>query len=215
MGVCVRRRLKRRPGERRETKSRGHREERSDEAIHSFIARSDGLVRFARNDDCRHSFSIPRRNAPELCMNDPPNKGRGECRVPVAPAAARVVVVSTRVSHHGRTGTPGIPARDGFNGFLRTLPGDRALLSPSSPRSLLLENLTPTIEASGPHDFAVRARCHSSFDMPRPSHPAPYVRDDRETPLCVGRDGERYAGDLGQKGTGIFLQGGTGRVASD
>ena len=30
--------------------------------------------------------------------------GRGECRVPVAPAAARVVVVSTRVSHHGRTG---------------------------------------------------------------------------------------------------------------
>jgi hypothetical protein len=24
--------------------------------------------------------------------------------------------------------------------------------------------------------------------MPRPSHPLPYVRDDRETPLCVGRD---------------------------
>jgi hypothetical protein len=39
---------------------------------------------------------------------------------------------STRVSHHGRTGIPGIPARDGFNGFLRTLPGDRAFLSPSS-----------------------------------------------------------------------------------
>jgi hypothetical protein len=76
--------------------------------------------------------------------------------VPVAPAAARVVVVSTRVSHHGRTGTPGIPARDGVNGFLRALPGDRALLSPSPPRSLLLENLTPTIEVSGPHDFAVR-----------------------------------------------------------
>jgi len=39
------------------------------------------------------------------------------------------------------------------------------------------------VEASGPHDFAVRAQCHSSFDMPRPSHPAPNVRDDRETPL--------------------------------
>ena len=24
--------------------------------------------------------------------------------------------------------------------------------------------------------------------LPRPSHPEPYVRDDRETPLCVGRD---------------------------
>src|SRR6202022_3935287 len=27
-------------------------------------------------------------------------------------------VKKTRVSHHGRTGTPGIPARNGFNGFL-------------------------------------------------------------------------------------------------
>jgi hypothetical protein len=27
---------------------------------------------------------------------------------------------------------------------------------------------------------------------PRPSHPLPYVRDDRETPLCVGRDGRGY-----------------------
>jgi hypothetical protein len=39
----------------------------------------------------------------------------------------------------------------------------------------------------------------------------PYVRDDRETPLCVGRDGEGYAGDLGQMGTGIFLQEGLDR----
>jgi hypothetical protein len=27
--------------------------------------------------------------------------------------------------------TPGIPARNGFNGLLRALPGDRAFLSPS------------------------------------------------------------------------------------
>jgi hypothetical protein len=25
----------------------------------------------------RYSFALPRRIAPELCMNDPPNKGRG------------------------------------------------------------------------------------------------------------------------------------------
>ena len=48
--------------------------------------------------------------------------------------------------------------------------------------------------------------------MPRPSHPLPYVRDDRETPLCVGRDGEGYAGDLGQKGMEIFLKEGLGPV---
>ena len=46
-------------------------------------------------------------------------------------------------------GTPGIPARNGFNGFLRDLPGDRAFLPPSFPRSLPLENLTP---ASGCQD---------------------------------------------------------------
>src|ERR1700726_2982365 len=51
------------------------------------------------------------------------------------------VLVAHECSHHGRTGTPGIPARDGFNGFLRALPGDRAFLSPSS--ALLLADLTP------------------------------------------------------------------------
>ena len=44
-------------------------------------------------------------------------------------------VVNTRVSHHGYTGSPGIPARDGFNGLLRALPGDRACLSPSPTQS--------------------------------------------------------------------------------
>jgi hypothetical protein len=42
--------------------------------------------------------------------------------------------------------------------------------------------------------------------MPRPPHPAPNVRDDRETPLCVGRDGNGCRSDLGEKKTKIFLQ---------
>jgi hypothetical protein len=41
------------------------------------------------------------------------------------------VLVAHECSHHRFTGTPGIPARNGFNGFLRALPGDRAFLSPS------------------------------------------------------------------------------------
>ena len=40
-------------------------------------------------------------------------------------------VVNTRVSHHGHTGNTRHSPRNGFNGFLRALPGDRALLSPS------------------------------------------------------------------------------------
>ena len=33
----------------------------------------------------------------------------------------------------------------------------------------------------------------------------PYVRDDRETPLCVGRDGQSSRGDLGGTETEIFF----------
>jgi hypothetical protein len=38
----------------------------------------------------RRPGASSRRMAPELCIYLPPNKGRGECRVPDAPAAARV-----------------------------------------------------------------------------------------------------------------------------
>jgi len=72
--------------------------------------------------------------------------------------------------------------------------------------------LDASVGASGPHDFAVRAQCHSSFDMPRPSHPAPDVRDDRDTPLLWERDGDRCRSDLGEKNTGIFLREGLDNV---
>src|SRR5579872_7408906 len=39
---------------------------------------------------------------------------------------------TTRVSHHGYSRNhPAFPHANGFNGFLRALPGDRAFLSPS------------------------------------------------------------------------------------
>ena len=123
-------------------------------------------------------------------------------------------VESTRVSHHGYAGTPGIPARNGFNGFLRTLPGDRALLSPSPHGRFLPRNLTPTIEASGPHDFAVRKITRSSVAQLASIASQPYVRDDRETPLCIGPGCDRYRRDLGEMGTRIFLRRGTGLLAS-
>jgi hypothetical protein len=71
--------------------------------------------------------------------------------------------------------------------------------------------LDASVEASGPHDFAVRNVALSSVAPLTSTASLPYVRDDRETPLCVGRDGEGYAGDLGQNGIGIFLQTGLDR----
>nr|HEV8009454.1 hypothetical protein [Bradyrhizobium sp.] len=52
----------------------------------------------------------------------------------------------------------------------------------------IIANLTPTIEASGPHDFAVRKIALSSAAQLASIASRPNVRDDRETPLVSGRD---------------------------
>ena len=46
--------------------------------------------------------------------------------------------------------------------------------------------LDASVEASGPRDFTVRLPRRSSSTERRPPHPAPNVRDDRETPLFEG-----------------------------
>jgi hypothetical protein len=72
-------------------------------------------------------------------------------------------------------------------GLLRALPGE--------PRSFATvaggyyRQLDTGVRVSGPHDFAVRAGTARLWRQPRPPHPAANVRDDRETPLWVGRDG--------------------------
>src|SRR6202051_2755689 len=90
-------------------------------------------------------------------------------------------VVNTRVSHHGHAGITRHSPRNGFNGFLRALPGDRACLPPSSAK-IAFRELDASVGASGPHDFAVRKstvrhrRVHVHRILTR-------VRDDREPPL--------------------------------
>src|ERR1700686_4907411 len=103
---------------------------------------------------------------------------------PIA-ACAIIVVERTRVSQVTPEITQHSP-RNGFNGFLRALPGDRALLPPSPPRSLLLENLTP---ASGRQDHTASPSADNALSSAASSASIasrPYVRDDRETPLLCG-----------------------------
>ncbi len=78
-----------------------------------------------------------------------------------APSCA-LCIGKKHTSNNEYTGTPGIPARNGFNGLCRALPGDRALLPPSSRGYLacphpvgptcLPQNLTP---ASGRQDHTI------------------------------------------------------------
>jgi hypothetical protein len=87
--------------------------------------------------------------------------------------------------------------RNGFNGLLRDLPGDRAFLSPSLAKNFC--KLDAGVEASGPHDFAVRFGVVRLSTLSRPPRPAPNVRDDGETPLLWARDTNDSAGDLGAR----------------
>jgi hypothetical protein len=45
--------------------------------------------------------------------------------------------------------------------------------------------LDPSVGGSGPHGFAIRTRFARLAKQMRPSHPASYVRDDRDTPLLM------------------------------
>jgi hypothetical protein len=129
---------------------------------------------------------------------------------------------------------PGAPARNGFNGFLRALPGDRLVVTVVNGYGFALPgrahktsaNLTPapgrqdhTTSPSASASLVYRARSSltglstrpaitSRSTLPRPPHPAPYVRDDRETPLCVGRDGRTCRDDLPDEPSGIFFESG-------
>jgi len=112
-------------------------------------------------------------------------------------------VVNTRVSHHGYTGSPGIPARNGFNGFLRALLGDRAFLPPSLADCSA--KLDASVGASGPNDFAVRKHAPSS-EAPFTSTASRSASVTIAIRPSVERDGKGYIADLGQARSGKFAR---------
>jgi hypothetical protein len=71
--------------------------------------------------------------------------------------------------------------------LIRGLPGDRAFLSPSLAK-VAFRKLDAGVETSGPHDFAVRFST-VRYRYLHVHRIPPRVRDDREPPLNVGRDG--------------------------
>jgi hypothetical protein len=81
----------------------------------------------------------------------------------------------------------------------------RPALLPPSPAKLASRELDTSVGVSGPHAFAVRLSAVRQERI-RVHRIPPYVRDDRETPLCVGRDGGSLMGDLGKSRSGIFLR---------
>ena len=101
---------------------------------------------FRRPSNSRYTFATSRHNAPELYIYLPPPKrawGMPGARCTRGLVCTLVVVKRTRVTT-STPESPGIPARNGFNGFLRALPGDRAVLPPSSADMFCLSPVGPT-----------------------------------------------------------------------
>jgi hypothetical protein len=102
-----------------------------------------------------------------------------------APAAARGVVVARALVTAGGTGITRHSPRNGFNGLLRALLGDRACLPPSPAKSLSAD-LTP---ASGCQDHTASpsaAGIARQARRPRPPHPAPTSVTLRNAPFEWG-----------------------------
>src|SRR6267378_3204623 len=136
----------------------------------------------------KRAFTPSPRNAPEPLMNLPPKEGVGNAGCPLhpRPRVHLVLVERTRVTT-STPESPDVPARNGFNGFLRALPGDRAVLPPSPADMFCLSPVGPTrlrkldasVGASGPHDFAVRCNISRPRAVDRSQVFRPALRSPR------------------------------------
>src|SRR6202171_6453788 len=128
---------------------------------------------------CRCTSASPRREAPELCMNLSPNRGRGECRVPVAPAASCASVESTRVVTTVAPEHPAFPHAMVLTAFFVLSP----VIGLVCHRHLRFPaDLTP---ASRRQDHTTSPSASARFvkRAARVHRIPPRVRDDRDTPL--------------------------------
>ena len=138
MGVCAPH-TPRRPGERRdpysvtlkfERRRRRHGTTTTSGGYGS--RRSPGRLAERFVPRSQHAFTPRGATRPSFCKKPSPKEGVGNAGRTMHPRSRvhLVVVKGTRVTT-STPKSPGIPARNGFNGLLRTLPGDRALLPPS------------------------------------------------------------------------------------
>jgi hypothetical protein len=115
-------------------------------------------------------------------------RGRGECRVPNAPAASCALCSRSMHTsiHSGGTGNIRHSPRNGFTAYIALSPGTGL----SCPRRFVDHpaKLNASVGAPGPHDFAVRFKRRSSCvaKASTASHPT-FVTT--RTPLLSRRDG--------------------------
>src|SRR5664279_3961279 len=157
-----------------------------------------GTLRFAHPTAAPTPSHSRRALRPRFARKFPPsaNKGREECRAPDAPAVScAIIVVDAHTSIQVTPESPGTPramvyslsrALLGAPGFLATVAPEKLSLPRNLTPASGCQNLTILLSASG-------ALVRRTFRVHRSP---PRERDDRDSPLLVGRDGERYRPDL-------------------
>src|ERR1700729_2445353 len=89
----------------------------------------------------------------------PKSEGAGKAGCPLHPQPRVQSVESTRVRHHRSTGTPGLPCAMVLTAYFALSPVIE-LVCHRHPQEA--QELDASVEASGPHDFAVREISASS-----------------------------------------------------
>ena len=118
---------------------------------------------FKQPNDFKRKSAISRRDAPEVCKKFPypPIRGRREYRVHAAPAVSCAKVHKRNAHEHtGSAEAIRHSLRNGFTAYFALSPAIG--LSCHRRWRCLNRQLDAGVEASGPHDFAVRLkRCSS------------------------------------------------------
>ena len=119
------------------------------------------------------SASRGARRAPGVCQKSSAPKKRA-WGMPGAQCTRRLVCLGSGRYAHELYRSTGITRHSRTQWFtvIRALPGDRAFLPPSF-RGTCFRELDASVEASGPHDFAVRFKRPRQKRHPRPPQPAP------------------------------------------
>jgi hypothetical protein len=133
---------------------------------------------------CGYSFAISPQVCARFTLEFPALSYQRAQGMPGAdaPAAARGVVVSTRVSHHGHTGITRHSPRNGLRLISRSPRGPGSFAPVTFAEIASRENLTP---ASGRQDHTILPSASSAVvcSAIRVHRSPPHVRDDRETSL--------------------------------
>jgi hypothetical protein len=138
-----------------------------------------------------HDSAFSRPYTPEFCKSfRPKDRGAGDPQEraqgrPGARCTRGLACKWTTKDAHEHTGSaeafrPSL--RNGFTAYFALSPVI-GFLATVAPEKLASQELDASVEASGPHDFAVRISAVRLAALSRPSLPAPNVRDDRDTPL--------------------------------